>query len=126
MIQKVATEVRVSSEAQLTSVLTDEIKELWDLFREKLLEFSNTSIHSTQNYVSVKYEGTALINIRFRKKELSCEMIRGNVYPDGKVRKRFFEIDDPKNVIQTVPMLATAYQSQSLLIVFKNHSHCMT
>ena len=28
--------------------------------------------------------------------------------------------------IQIVPMLATAYQSQSLSIVFKQHSHCMT
>lgn len=31
-----------------------------------------------------------------------------------------------RHVIQTVPMLATAYQSQSLSIVFKHHSLCMT
>ena len=29
-------------------------------------------------------------------------------------------------IAEAVPMLATAYQSQSLSIVFKQHSHCMT
>ena len=27
-----------------------------------------------------------------------CEIVRGNVYPDGKVRRKFFDLDDPKNV----------------------------
>lgn len=98
VIKKVTTEVKVSSEAQLTSGLTDELSDVWEAFRSQLLELPNTSIHTTQNYVSVKYDGTALIYVRFRKKELSCEIIRGNVYPDGKTRLKFFEIDDPKGV----------------------------
>jgi len=36
------------------------------------------------------------------------------------------ELKDGRHVIQIVPMLATAYQSQSLSIVFKQHSDCMT
>ena len=99
VIKKVAPEVRVSSETQLTSGLTPDLLEVWETFKAQLLELPNTSIHTTQNYVSIKYEGTALIYVRFRKKELSCEMVRGNVYPDGKVRKKFFEIDDPKDVV---------------------------
>ena len=98
VIKKVTTEVKVSSEAQLTSGLNAELSDVWDAFRSQLLELPNTSIHTTQNYVSVKYDGTALIYVRFRKKELSCEIIRGNVYPDGKTRLKFFEIDDPKGV----------------------------
>lgn len=98
VIKKVAGEVKVSTEAQLTSTLPSEMRELWQALRERLLELPNTSIHTTQNYVSIKYEGTALIYVRFRKREFQCEMIRGNLYPDGKTRKRFFEIDDPKEL----------------------------
>jgi predicted transport protein len=98
VIKKVTTEVKVLSEAQLTSGLSEGLSDVWDTFRSQLLELPNTSIHTTQNYVSVKYDGTALIYIRFRKKELSCEIVRGNVYPDGKSRLKFFEIDDPKGV----------------------------
>lgn len=98
IISKVSDEVKVTSEAQLTSVLSEELRIVWEMFRERLLELPNTSIHTTQNYLSIKYEGTALIYVRFRKKELNCELLRGNVYPDGRTRGRFFELDDPKNV----------------------------
>ena len=98
LIKKVADEVKVSSETQLASVLLDDMREVWEAFKEKLLELPNTSVHTTQNYLSIKYEGIALIYVRFRKKGLLCELARGNVYPDGKVRKKFFEIDDPKEV----------------------------
>ena len=98
VITKVANEVKVSSETQLVSVLSDEVKQVWEAFKEKLLELPNTSVHTTQKYLSIKYESTALIYVRFRKKELNCELIRGNVYPDGKTRRKFFEIDDPKKV----------------------------
>lgn len=98
VIKKVATEVKVSSEAQLTSGLPADLSEVWAEFRSQLLELPNTSIHTTQNYVAIKYEGTILIYVRFRKRSLYCELVRGNVYPDGKARKKFFDLDDPKNV----------------------------
>lgn len=98
VIKKVATEVKASSETQLTAVLSDNLAEVWSAFRSQLLELPNTSIHTTQNYVSIKHDGTVMIYLRFRKKEISCEIIRGNVYPDGKKPKKFFEIDDPKKV----------------------------
>jgi len=98
VIQKVTTEVKVSSEAQLISGLSSELTVLWEEFKAELLELPNTTMHTTQNYVSIKYDGTALIYVRFRKKELVCEIVRGNTYPDGRARKKFFEIDDPKNV----------------------------
>jgi len=98
VITKVTNEVRVSSESQLISGLSDDLRVVWGSFRERLLELPNTSVHTTKRYVSIKYEGTGLMRISFRKKELFCEMVRGNVHPDGKVRKKLFEIDDPKNI----------------------------
>ena len=98
LIHKVTDEVKASSETQLISSLAIDLQPVWTVFRERLLELPDTSVHTTQNYLSIKYDGTALIYIRFRKNELNCELLRGNVYPGGVVRGKFFEIDDPKGV----------------------------
>ena len=98
VIKKVAKEVKVSTESELIAGLPDDLLEVWEAFRDRLLDLPNTSVNTTVNYLSIKFDGTALIYVRFRKKELFCEMVRGNVYPDGKTRKKFFDIDDPKNV----------------------------
>jgi predicted transport protein len=98
VINKVTDEVKASSESELISSLSAELKTVWASLRERLLELPDTSVHTTQNYLSIKYDGTALIYIRFRKKEISCELLRGNVYPDGVVRGKFFELDDPKEL----------------------------
>lgn len=98
VIKKVATEVKRSSEAQLASSLSSELVQVWEDFRSRLLDLPNTSLHTTQNYVAIRYEGATLIYVRFRKKDLYCEIVRGNIYPDGKARRKFFDLDDPKNV----------------------------
>ena len=98
VIRKVTSEVAASSEEQLTSTLSDDLKNVWLSFRERLLELPGTSIHTTQNYLSIKYDGTAMIYVRFRKMELSCELGRGNTYPDGRMPRKFFDVDDPKGV----------------------------
>lgn len=98
VIHKVTDEVKASSETQLISSLSTDLQPIWTAFREQLLELPGTSVHTTQNYLSIKYDGTALIYIRFRKIELNCELLRGNVYPGGVVRGKFFELDDSKGV----------------------------
>lgn len=98
VINSVSQEVRKITEEQLTSVLSGELRKVWTAFKERLLDFPGTSIHTTQGYLSIKYEGTALIYVRFRKNQLNCEFGRGNIYPDGKSRIKFFELDDPKGV----------------------------
>ena len=98
VIHKVTDEVKASSETQLISSLSTDLQPVWTAFRERLLELPDTSVHTTQNYLSIKYDGTALIYITFRKNGLVCELLRGNVYPGGVVRGKFFELDDPKGV----------------------------
>jgi len=34
----------------------------------------------------------------FKKQHIKSEIIKGNIYPDGKKSKNFFVIDDPKNI----------------------------
>ena len=98
VIKKVSGEVKVSSEDQLITSRNSELQSVWSAFREQLLSLSGTSTHTTRNYLAIKFDGNALIYVRFRKNEISCELLRGNTYPDGSRRGRFFEIDDPKNV----------------------------
>ena len=98
VIKTVSKEIKSKSEEELTSILTSELSKVWAEFRTQILELPNTTIHTTQNYLSIKYDGTALIYVRFRKKELSCELNRGNINEDGTRSKTFFEIDDPKQV----------------------------
>lgn len=98
VIKTVSGEVKVSSEDQLITSMNSELQSVWSVFREQLLSLSGTSTHTTRNYLAIKFDGNALIYVRFRKNEISCELPRGNTYPDGSRRGRFFEIDDPKNV----------------------------
>ena len=98
VIKKVSGEVKVSSEEQLVAYMNAGMQSVWNAFREQLLDLSGTSTHTTQNYLAIKFDGNALLYVRFRKNEISCELPRGNTYPDGTRRGRFFEIDDPKNV----------------------------
>lgn len=96
VINKVTDEVKTSTESQLLANLATELKPVWAVFREKLLELPDTTVHTTRNYLTIKYDRTGLIYIRFRRQELNCELLRGNVYPGGVVRGKFFELDDPK------------------------------
>jgi hypothetical protein len=98
VIKTVANQVRVTSEEQLLFGMSRDLAEVWQIFREKLLELPNTSVHTTGSYLSIQFEGSALIRVRYRKAALNCELIRGNVYPEGKSSRKFFEIDDPKGV----------------------------
>lgn len=98
VIKSVSKEVKAKSEEELTSGLSAELSEVWLELKSQLLELPNTSVHTTQNYVSIKFDSTALIFVRFSKKELRCEIVRGNINEDGSKAKTFFEIDDPKVV----------------------------
>ena len=100
LIQKVAAEVKVPTEEQLTANLTDDHKKLWEAFREQLLELPNTRTHTTQSYISIVCDGTTLVYVWFRKVGIYCEIIRGTKSPDGKESKNFFNARDPKGVTE--------------------------
>lgn len=98
IISKVVKEVKISSETELFSGLNQSAEAAWQIFRDRLLELPNTSIHTTQSYLSIKYDGTALIYVRFKKKAFRCDLVRGNEYSDGSRTKKFFALHDPKQV----------------------------
>lgn len=98
LIKSVSKEVKSSSEKDLTACLSDQLSVVWESIKEKILEFPDTKIHTTKNYVSFKYENKAVIYFWFKKDHMMCEIVAGVLNPDGSKRDTFFEIDDPKSI----------------------------
>lgn len=98
VIRSVSKEVKASTEEELTSALSTDLIAVWNSTKEKILEFSDTKIHTTKNYVSIKYENKAIIYFWFKKDHILCEMVRGTLNADGSKSDTFFEMDDPKGI----------------------------
>lgn len=97
-IKKVSSEVRVVTEQDHLNSLSEDIKTVWQSFKSRLEEFSDSSFFVTKGYISLKKDNTAVCFIHFRKKELSIEISRGNKKLSGEESKGFFHLDDPKNI----------------------------
>jgi hypothetical protein len=98
VISTVSKEVRSSTESELTSVLKDELQNVWQSLKEKILDYPDTTTHTTRDYIAFRYENTALVYFFFRKNHIICEIRRGNTYPDGTKASKYFELDDPKGL----------------------------
>jgi len=98
VITKVSSEVKVLSEKDHVSNLSDELNPVWVKLREKLVDYADTSFFVTKGYISWKRENTAVCFIHFRKKRLQIEILRGNIKDNGERSKGFFTVDDPKGM----------------------------
>ena len=98
VISKVSSEVKVLSEKDHVSNLSDGLNPVWTKLREKLVDFADTSFFVTKGYISWKRENTAVCFIHFRKKRLQIEILRGNIKENGERSKGFFTVDDPKGM----------------------------
>ncbi|MDA8866269.1 DUF5655 domain-containing protein [Porticoccaceae bacterium] len=98
VISKVSSEVKVLSEEDHVSKLSDGLNPIWTKLREKLTDYADTSFFVTKGYISWKRDNTAVCFIHFRKKEFRIDILRGNTKDDGEYSKGFFNIDDPKGM----------------------------
>jgi predicted transport protein len=98
VISKVSSEVKVLSEEDHVSKLSDGLNPIWTKLREKLTDYADTSFFVTKGYISWKRDNTAVCFIHFRKKEFRIDILRGNTKEDGEYSKGFFNIDDPKGM----------------------------
>ena len=100
VIQQVSKEVRQVTEEELLSSVSEKIKDIWELLREKLSNYSNTSFYATKGYVGWKKESTGVSFIRLQKNQILAEILRGYKSEDGDPSKGFFTLDDPKSIAQ--------------------------
>jgi hypothetical protein len=100
VISKVSSEVKVMSEADHVATLDPDLKSVWDELRERLEGFSDTSFSfsASKIYVSWKRDNTSICFIRFRKKAIRINVLRGNLKEGDNSYNKLLTFDDPKKM----------------------------
>ncbi|MFM6976940.1 MAG: hypothetical protein ACKOW2_08870, partial [Sphingobacteriaceae bacterium] len=49
-------------------------------------------------YVSLMYDNKTISFIKFANHAISLDLLRGNLTPDGKKSKKFFDLNDPQGI----------------------------
>ena len=98
VISRVSSEIKSMSEEDHINILNDSIKPIWKILREKLSSYPDTSFFSSKSYISWRKNSSTVCFIHFRNKEFRIDISRGIMSVDKKKSKRFFTLDDPKNI----------------------------
>ncbi|MBL63437.1 MAG: hypothetical protein CMI30_08515 [Opitutae bacterium] len=98
VISKVNSEVKTLTIEEHVQMLDKEFREIWDGLQERLQQLEGGTFYSTNSYVSFKRDGTSVCVMKYRKKEIQIELLRGNTKPEGVKSKEFFTLDDPKQI----------------------------
>ena len=98
IIQTVKREVQVVDEQFHLNKLDEGTFVKWLDLREKLEELENIEIEIKKPYISLNGQNKKICYFNFRKNYIVIEIIRGNVNPDGSKSKKYFTLDDPKNI----------------------------
>ena len=100
VIQQVSKEVKQVTEEELLGSVSETVKDIWELLREKLSNYSDTSFYATKGYIGWKKDSIGVSFIRLQKNQIVAEILRGSKTADGESSKGFFTLDDPKNLAQ--------------------------
>jgi hypothetical protein len=76
-------------------------KEVLDVYlsvTEGLSELGDVELVPKGQYISLMYQGTTICYFNFLKSYIRVDVLRGNEQPDGTRSKKFFYLDDPKNL----------------------------
>ena len=98
IIQTVNKEVQVVDEEFHINKLDEETKQKWIELKEKLEELENIELEIKKPYISLNGENKKISYFNFRRNYILIEILRGNVNPDGSKSKKYFTLDDPKNI----------------------------
>ena len=96
VIQQVSKEVKQVTEEELLGSVSENVKDIWELLREKLSNYSDTSFYATKGYIGWKKESTTVSFVHLQKNQIRADILRGNKSEDGEPSKGFFTLDDPK------------------------------
>ncbi len=100
VISEVSKEVTVVDEENHTSKLDKLMQEKWELLREQLLELDDLELDPKKYYINAKVNNKSVAYLNFRSTNISIEIQRGNLNTDGNKSKKFFNLDDPKNLAE--------------------------
>ncbi len=97
-MSEVSDQVKVPSEDDHTEKFGGSLKPLWDLLKERLEEYPDTSFSTTKVYISWKRGKAHICHINPRKSDIFIVIYRGNIKESGEKSKRYFTVDDPKRL----------------------------
>jgi hypothetical protein len=66
--------------------------------KESLIEFGDIELIPKGQYISLMTNGTTICYFNFLKSYIRLDILRGNENPDGSRSKKFFYLDDPKQL----------------------------
>jgi len=98
VVQKVNQEVKVYSNEDHISNLTEKMKEKWESILEGMDELNGVELIPKRHYVGFVINGKTVCYTGFRKNFIYFDVLRGNLNPDGSYSKNYFTMDDPKGV----------------------------
>lgn len=97
VIQQVSKEVKQVTEEELLGSVSENVKDIWELLREKLSNYSDTSFYATKGYIGWKKDSTTVSFVHLQKNQIRADILRGNKSEIGEPSKGFFTLDDPKD-----------------------------
>jgi hypothetical protein len=98
VISSVSKEVKVLDIEEHLSNSNTEVLKKWSELSERFSELDGVELIPKKHYVSLTYQGKTLSYFKFQQNGIKMDFSRGNVNPDGSTSKKYFNIDDPKNI----------------------------
>ena len=96
VIKKVNSEVKIMTMDDHEKELNSDLSSLWISIKSRLGKLEGGDFYTKKHYIAFSKDGTRVCSIKFRKKRISIEFVRGNIKQDGSKTKGFFTFDDPK------------------------------
>ena len=105
-IKRVSSEVKVLTEQDHVDNTSKSIKLVWEELKSRLEKnYPETSFPVRPNYISWTRDNKVICYIRFHKKNLKIEVIRGNIRSNGQKSRGFFTMKgDPKKLAKEISL----------------------
>ncbi len=98
VISEVSKDIKSHSEEEHYRKTKTEVLDVYLSLCEGLSELGDVELIPKGQYISLMTQGTTICYFNFLKGYIRLDILRGNENSDGSRSKKFFDLDDPKNL----------------------------
>ncbi len=98
VISEVGKDIKTHSEEEHYKKTKREVLDIYLSLCEGLKELGDIDLIPKGQYISLMTQGTTICYFNFLKNYIRLDILRGNENNDGSRSKKFFDLDDPKNL----------------------------
>ena len=98
VISEVSKDIKIHTKEEHYRKTKKEVLDTYMSVTEGLSELGDVELVPKGQYISLMYQGTTICYFNFLKNYVRVDVLRGNEQPDGTRSKKFFYLDDPKNL----------------------------